>query len=153
MFKRNKDLIWCAVGAALFALFIFGLNRLNQPKQVTLTIENEGPPSSEHRFISDALRDADAVAEREESKLPGLRRADEASGSAEPKFPPQVSGQWERVSAPSMVDATLSESLERSLTASATLASEELSNPESATNLKRASELRETRTLRQASQN
>jgi len=153
MLQKNKDLIWCVVGAALFGLFVFGLHRLNQPEQITLDLAGEESPSSEYRFVSDALLDVEGVVEQEDLNLPVAESVEETLEVPERGPSRQIAGDWERVSAPSMNDVPLSEPLERSLAASASLAAKELADPESATNLTRASELRETRTLRQASHN
>ena len=151
MLKKNKDLVWCALGLVLFGLFIFGLNRLNRPEPIQLDLSSNKERSDKHRFVADALTDADLIAENEDQKLDQLNESTptQTAHPQQPSFSTQNVGSWERQAAPSINDRELSPQLERSLASSAFLSEQDFSSPNSELNYGQTESLREIRRKRE----
>lgn len=148
MYKKNKDLIWGIVALALFACFVFALNRINQPERIILEFE-ETAKSKEQIFIANSLKEIDGLVDAQEAAI--VRRT-ESTTTAVP-VPVPVAGTalpvaWQSLPAPEADSIGLSDSLERSLAGSAELRTEPYINPSSDLNLRSIESLRAIREQR-----
>jgi len=71
---NQKSFVWYLLGAMLFALFIFGLNRLNQPEKIVIE-KDQRSVSSEHEFVHQALHDVEAIEDSEDYFVRSSTRA------------------------------------------------------------------------------
>jgi len=149
MFKRNKDLFWAAIGLCLFALFVFTLNRLKQPREVILDLGVEKELSQQHRFIETSLGNAEELAKAEDAALVSVKPPVLPAANARPVEGAPLPVAWASKPAPEASEVKLSASLQRSLAASADLRSEQYTDPSSELNLQRVHSLRQIREKRQ----
>lgn len=150
--KKHTDFILTLAGIALLAGMIALVYQSNQPDPIVLDFTDLPALSDEHKHIGEALKDPEAFSVSEDMEL--LSRQSPApllsSESPLPTLGAPLPVAWESQPAPTIDEVELSPALERSLAASASLRTEDYTNPSSELNLQRIEDLREIRLQRHA---
>jgi len=149
--KKHKDFLYTLLGIGFMASLIFIVYKSKQPEPIQLDL-SEKPKTEEHDLIGEILSDTESFTVKEDAAIESeVTQQLEVESVTAPSIEPvdRVStGSWERQAAPNIADIRLSPSLERSLEASASLRTENFSNPSSEFNSGVVGSLREIRRKR-----